>query len=332
MIKKEWKSGPVRLKEPLRHCSKIVSARPARRMFITSCPDALSRFSKIPPITTSDQIAKEVEAMLVSSLINVSDQISIFNCYKSAFNLMIERFRKEGKSMKLVKDGYDGIISQLLDNDKQQNKQKLIRRRSVLNITALTEEEKSKANVKYDRISEKVRLITSIRDDLIAEIADLHKQVKFLKNTNLQMELSVGAKWNYLEEANEDLEIIETRKNAAECKLRKRNHKMGSLDSELDEKVKMTSDVLSRIYSLDKELRLSKVSIESLTGQLATIREREAETNRVLEELSSERDAIQCELDGLRHEVMLLEAESSQRAPRNRRASKDVQTGDHNFA
>lgn len=332
MIKKEWHSGPVHLKEPLRHCSRIVSARPARRTFITATPDSLSRFSKVPPITTSDQIAKEVETMLSLSLINASDQVGIFNCYRDAFGMMIERFRKEGKSMKLVKDGYDKLIRQLMDSERQQNKQRLIRRRSVLNITALTNEEKSKANVKYDRLNEKVQLVRTIRDDLIAEIADLHRQVKFLKNTNIQMELAVGAKWNYLEEANEDLDVIQTRKDSAEGKLKKRNYKMSHLDTELGEKVKMTSEVLSKIYALDKELRQTKIDIETLTGQLATMRAKEAETSQKLQEVSAQRDAIKSELTALRDEVILIEGAQSQRATQKRRASRDVQTGHHNVA
>lgn len=323
MIKREWKSGPIHLKQPLRHCSKIVSARPAKRTFITAVSaDSLSRFSKIPPIVTSDKIAKEVETTLSLSLINATDQISIFNCYRNAFSLMIERFRSEGKSMKLIKEGYDRIINQLLEGEKRQKKQRLIRRRSVLNITALTNEEKTKANIKFDRLIERLTMIRNIRDDLRKEVEELQNQVRSLRNENDQTELSIGSKRNYIEEVNEDLDVILSRKQGVEEKLQKRQCKLSNLDGKLEQKVQITSDVLNDIYRLDKELRQSVTDIENLKGRIETIRNLEAETKATLREVSDERDALKDELEALKREVIALEESSSTAPKRGERAKK----------
>ena len=271
---------------------------PRRTTFITAHE---SRYKKLPPIRTSDLIAKDVEIFLDKRLTTAVSDKAVFAAHQDALDLLIMKLRSQGKPLKMMKDGYDSLISELAEAARNHDKKKLQKTKSILMMSQYADEEKGNVASKMDKLVAHIQLVKNLTEELTKETAKLQGEVRTMKRENADRDLMVRVKGCRRDDLNRELESVNARNDEVHEALAQKREKIEELKRKLQSELDGTTGVLENVYDLNVEVAKRKKEMAAMETEMELVRERmsasEAEENKLTKEISDARDELQTVLD-----------------------------------
>ena len=276
-------------------------------MFITAHE---SRYTKVPPIRTSDIIAKEVEDYLDAEVARAASEKAIFEYHQAALDLLIAKLRGQGVPLKLMKDGYDALIAKLSEDARQHDKKRLQKTKSILLMAQYADEEKGNVTLKFEKLAEHIRLVKSLTLDLTEEIEKLRIEVRTMKRENANRDLMVRVRSNRVSELARDLEAITQRHaNVYDALVQKRT-KIANLQHSLEGELSGTREVLTSVYGINSEIERVKAEISNLRNEIQEKEEFIHSSTREKDTLTQTILAVTNEIQQIRDETTAIETEN----------------------
>ena len=282
---------------------------PRRTTFITAHE---SRYRKLPPIRTSDLIAKDVEIFLEKRLTTAVSERAIFAAHQDALDLLIMKLRSQGRPLKMMKDGYDSLIGELAEAARNHDKKKLQKTKSILMMSKYADEEKGNVASKMDKLVAHIQLVKNLTEELTRETERLQGEVRTMKRENADRDLMVRVKGCRRDDLNRDLELVSARNDEVHEVLAQKREKIEELRRKLESELDGTNGVLEGVYTLNVEVAKRKKEMAEMETEMDLVREKmaanEEEENRLKREIGDARDGLQVVLD----EALKLDSENEE--------------------
>lgn len=241
---------------------------------------------------TSEQFVDDVENYIQESLQTAKDDNAVFKIYQNAFDYLIQRYQTHSKEMNLVKEGYDKVISELMDKNNAGNRYRIMVQQSFTSLNNEFQKKQAQFDKKKKGYSDLISSVKSTISDLRDELIELKE--KLIRET---AELHVSQ-----ELASQNQEKLDNlSKKIGKIKKAKKEmtdwiHDNTIRKAQLEEEAKNTqihlSDVLDSISNSNKEIERTHASISELDEIIEYNEKQIKKKNDYLASQDEEKDAI----------------------------------------
>jgi chromosome segregation ATPase len=311
MIQRLWRPGPVHLAAPLRNCSIVLSPRKRQRCPVfTTAPDPLARYSKIPPVTSADQFAMDINTWLTLHTAQQTDPAAVFGSCQTAFDRLIAKLGSHGRPLASVKRGFDELLHELDFATSGFASESRAREASSDQISKQQEAARSQSSEKVARLQSLVGLVRSLRDDLSEENRELQADIRRLRDAATNLEITNTAQRDAMDDIRDEIDGIRDRRRAAVEKFARHNEKMQITKQTIDAEFAQISEILARLYQIVSAQKEVGHRIGAVRAELADAETRNA-ANRDEEAIAEETlRELRADVERLRHAVAQTEAEN----------------------
>lgn len=239
---------------------------------------------------------EEIDDFIQRETYQIKGEFQRFKIYQQAFDLLIQKYDRHNEEMKLVKNGYDSIIKELMDSNSLHNRSRLAVQQSLTSLNNSLQVKQAKFDKKKQGFQNLIESVETLNSSLTQELIELKDQL--IKET-MQLKILQSAaneSQHSLDTLNSKLKKKKDLKSTYLTAIKNNTIKREQLEEEAKTSEMQLSAVLDSICNSNREIAATRIRINDLDEEISRMNHKIQQKEDLLMSYSEEKQSLSEEI------------------------------------